>query len=555
MPSRFFSPSRLSIIFYSLWFAVTLLQACFTELWHDEALYWMYSERLDWGFFYQPPMSALWIAIGDFFFDGELAVRLVPVVAGVLGIWFIEQIVRPKNQKLFYAIIASLGVFHVAGILAVPDAPLFFFATTFIFLLKKYLEKDSWLLGLLIGVNVALLLYSKYHGVLIVGFALLANLSLFKRGSLYLALITFVACFAPHALWQVDNGYPSIIYHLFDRSNAAWSIGLTFNYLGSQLILPGPLLGFVLIPAALIYKPGNQFERTLKVCMIGIWFFFFILSLRGRVEANWTMTAFIPLLALAYQFLEQRAQWRRWVWRLLPYSLVIAVFARIYCCVDFLPEGWIKTPEWHKTDEWTGAMAKFAGDKPLVFLDSYQKTAKYIYYTGKPAYNVTTPKGARGDWYQWELEDQLRGKDVIMLFGVGHSNDAQLKTTQGNYLALPLKDFHSYSRYRVKSNIQEVEVQPSSTLSFELELTSPEAFLESKYQAPPMVGYLWLDRGVPVLEGFTNIVVEDAVNQGVKAVNIPAPSTSGDYELFFGVKVGNQIPMFNNARPIKVGVR
>lgn len=555
MPFQSTSSSRLSILFYSLWFAAALIQACYSELWHDEALYWMYSERLDWGFFYQPPMSALWIAIGGVFFDGELGVRLMSVVCGVLAIWFIERMLRPKNQKLFYAMVASVGVFHMVGILAVPDAPLFFFATTFVFFIKKYLEKDSLFLGLMIGINVALLFYSKYHGVLIVGFALLANLSLFKRGSLYLAIIACVSCFLPHIFWQVDHGYPSIIYHLFDRSNAAWNIGLTFNYLGGQLILPGPLIGFILIPAALFYRPQTQFERTLKVCLIGIWSFFFILSLRGRVEANWTMTAFIPLLYLSYRFLEQKPLWNRWVWRLLPFSILIGVVARVYSCVDFLPENWVKTPEWHESQEWADQLSSIAGDRPLVFIDTYQKTSKYIFYSGNEAYNLTSPRGARGDWDMWEIEDEIQGRDVLMLVGAPDSAAIEISTEHGNYNSIPLRDFHSYSRYRIESGFSELVVDGGESVMVDLQVTSPVAFAESKHQATPMIGYLWLDHGKPVIEGFTNLTVRGVVNGGVYQPDIPSPTVPGIYELFFGVKVGNQIPMFNNARPIQVEVR
>ncbi|MBQ8423556.1 MAG: hypothetical protein IJY36_04795 [Coprobacter sp.] len=52
---------------YSLlvWWVLNLLQAAFTELAHDEAYYFIYAEKLDWGYFDHPPMTALLIALGN----------------------------------------------------------------------------------------------------------------------------------------------------------------------------------------------------------------------------------------------------------------------------------------------------------------------------------------------------------------------------------------------------------------------------------------------------------------------------------------------------------
>ena len=44
-------PKNLSLLFYSLWILITIIQAKFTGLWNDEAYYWEYSRDLAWGYF------------------------------------------------------------------------------------------------------------------------------------------------------------------------------------------------------------------------------------------------------------------------------------------------------------------------------------------------------------------------------------------------------------------------------------------------------------------------------------------------------------------------
>ena len=65
---------------YAFWLViltiVNLLQACYTELLDDEAYYWMYSRHLAWGYFDHPPMIAVMIKTGYFFFRNELGVSI-----------------------------------------------------------------------------------------------------------------------------------------------------------------------------------------------------------------------------------------------------------------------------------------------------------------------------------------------------------------------------------------------------------------------------------------------------------------------------------------------
>ena len=65
-PARLFaiqswSDKKLTAFFYATWTIITLIQAWGTELFDDEAYYWVYSKFLDWGYFDHPPMVALLI--------------------------------------------------------------------------------------------------------------------------------------------------------------------------------------------------------------------------------------------------------------------------------------------------------------------------------------------------------------------------------------------------------------------------------------------------------------------------------------------------------------
>ena len=69
---------------------VSLVQAAGTELFDDEAYYWVYSRFLDWGYFDHPPMIAVLIKLGTSILPGELGLRFFIVLMGTATIALIE---------------------------------------------------------------------------------------------------------------------------------------------------------------------------------------------------------------------------------------------------------------------------------------------------------------------------------------------------------------------------------------------------------------------------------------------------------------------------------
>ena len=68
-------PDTLVMLWLGIWWCANLLEAGFTELANDEAYYHLFAERLAWGYFDHPPMTALLVWLGEHLFGGELGVR------------------------------------------------------------------------------------------------------------------------------------------------------------------------------------------------------------------------------------------------------------------------------------------------------------------------------------------------------------------------------------------------------------------------------------------------------------------------------------------------
>jgi len=411
---KIFFQKHHRLIFYGTWIILGLIQSAFTELQDDEAYYWVYSKFFDWGYVDHPPMTGLLIKMGYAIFPNELGVRLFPFLLNVLSLVIIEKLTVNKKPFLFYGIALSIAVLQISGFVAVPDIPLIFFTALFFLLYKKFIGNYSLANTFLLAVCIALLLYSKYHAVLIVFFTLLSNIKLFTRYQTWLAGFIALLLFAPHLWWQYEHNWVSFRYHLFESNVNPYKISHTTDFILGQLLLPGPIAGFILLPAAFLYKTKNETEKALRFTLIGIYAFFLLSSFRGKVEGNWTSPAMVPLMVLAHQFLVEKTRWQKILYRLLPITLVLVLFARVVMIADILPVNFVRD-RYHAWEGWPREMRKRTHGLPVVFSNSYQRASKYWFYSGQTTFSQNWYVNGRNNYNFWPIEDSMLGKPYYFL--------------------------------------------------------------------------------------------------------------------------------------------
>jgi hypothetical protein len=440
------------LLFYGAWFLLYVLQAAATGLLHDETYYWVYSRFLNWGYFDHPPMVALLIKAGHAISPSGFGLRLPFAILSTASLWMIEKLLPQKDDLLFYTIALSLGLLQIGGIIAIPDTPLLFFTVLFFLVYKKILERPTVSISILLGLTMALLLYSKYHGVLIIFFTLLSNPKLFLRSHIYIAGITGLLLFGPHLYWQYMNGFPSIQFHLLERNAPEYKLNFTTDYVLGQLLLAGPIVGIPLLWWAFAKKPASRYERGLKFNLAGIYLFFLLSTLKGRVEANWTVPAFVPLIVLSHQYILNKENHRRWLARLAVLTIAVMVFVRMHLIVDLFPSKF-KKEEYQFNKEWAQAVDARANGLPVFFTDSYQRASKYWFYTGKPSFSLNTVDYRRNNFNFWPMEEKFFGQKVYAVYQ-GRKQDYyhdSISTPKGIYLGRVIENYFSFSRIRIKT--------------------------------------------------------------------------------------------------------
>ena len=543
-----FFKNNSRLIFYLAWIILGLIQSRFTELLDDEAYYWVYSKYPDWGYFDHPPLTAILIKAGYAIFPNELGVRIFPFLLHILTLVILEQLANKKNPFLFQVMALSVAMLQLTGFNAVPDTLLIFCTALFFLCYKNLLADFSLRNAVLLGFSVALLLYSKYHGVLIVFFTVLSNLNLLKKYHLYLAGLVATLCFLPHLWWQYQHAWVSFRYHLFESNVNVYKFEYTLNYIAGQLLLPGPVAGFMLLPAAFLYKSRDLFQKALKFTMAGIYIFFLLSSFRGKVELNWTAPVVIPLFLLAFYWIDDHPKWQNTLSRLLPITIILVLFARVVMIVDVLPIREVKA-RFHSWKKWPVELKKTVNQVPLAFSNSYQRASKLWFYTGNMSYSQNLYKEHRNNYNFWPIEDSLVGRPVYYL----DIYDLQrfpktINTPMGPVGLLFDSSFASFAKVRIEPFETFYKINEGESLFIRCNTFVPDHYRQFISTHTSLNAELILavfnKRGW-VKDLDSNIKLEQLLNDELQ-VNILTSLPPGQYKLMFAIRSGHYYPTHNS---------
>lgn len=419
-PNTVISHFKNHLFYFSLflagWFAINLLQSIYTQIANDEAYYWMFSNQLDWGYFDHPPLIAMFIKLGGLLLDGETGVRIISMLTQIISLFIIWRIIDEKEITLrklfiFFVVAASIPLFHVYGFIATPDSPFLLFTTLFLFAYQRFLKADSIFNVIYLAITMAGLMYSKYHGGLVIIITIMSNLKLLLNVRFWMAGITALTLFLPHIMWQYENGFPTFQYQMIGRVKS-FGASNSLEYFLTQLIVFNPVILVLLIAA--FRQPGkiSIFGQTLKFLIAGFFIFFMVSSFFARVEPHWTAAASIPAIILIYKYFSVNLnKWAR-AFSLLSVTLGILLFVRLGLIFDLLPFH----IEFIGQKEWAENIEEKTGSLPVAFVNSYQKASVYSFYSGKTGFSLNNIYYRKNQFDLWDYEEKYQGQVVAVFF-------------------------------------------------------------------------------------------------------------------------------------------
>lgn len=539
-------------LWMSVWWLCNLLQAGFTELAHDEAYYRLYAEYLAWGYFDHPPMTALLVWLGEFFAGGELGVRLFFTLLQPLYLYLFWRLIRPadatrRDAELYAMLAAATLMLQLYGFLAVPDGPLMLTAALFLWSLKAFAEQRTWS-WLWMGVAMAAMAYSKYHGALVVVFALAANWRLLMRPGLYLSGAVAALLLVPHLLWQYNHDWASFAYHLSGRNDAfRWSY-LT-EYALNLLVVFNPLFVPLYIKAWRAARPSDAFTRTLKLLPVAFILFFLASTFRGRIQPQWLIVAAFGLIYVLFDYARHHSRTRRYLMRAGAITLVLIGLVRLE--MIFNPIG-LRFEIFDNRVAFS-ELAELADGRPVVFSGRYATAAEYRFYTGGAAY---CQPNIYYRTHQWQLRDDdtcFAGREVLVECPPPDAADTterirSIELANGyrfNYFVD--SDFRPVRRVNITLGELPRQVTPGDTLRFALRLENPYSYPIDVGEWNPSLMMLWRC-GRQVMEFDTELRLSlppHGAEQMSFVFVVPTTLPCGDAEVGFALRKWGYSYWFN----------
>lgn len=399
------------------WLLINLLQAAFTGLHSDESYYWMYSRNLDWGYFDHPPMAAFIIHAGYWLMQGELGVRLLFILLSTATLAFVLNELNEQHDFKFLSLFVlsfPLVHTHIAGFMAIPDIPLLFFTMVFLLLYKRFLAKPGPAVAVLMAAVLAAMIYSKYHAFIIIGFTVLSNLKLLRNKYFWLTCICTLLFLAPHIWWQFSNDFPTFRYHLVERAKPLRLKHIT-DYLLNQLIMAGPITGFLVLWKLSKVRLKGDFNRALIFNVVGFYSFLFLLSFKNRIEAHWTAAIIPMLMILTYPLLKHDERVKRWFIQIAFPVVVLMFLFRIYLAIDAIPNVGHTKITFYQRKASAMEIKNMANGMKVGFFNNYAATSNYIFYTGDSAVHLSTPGYRYCQYDLWNEEQFAAGEPVFAI--------------------------------------------------------------------------------------------------------------------------------------------
>ncbi|MDO6818408.1 glycosyltransferase family 39 protein [Zobellia sp. 1_MG-2023] len=438
---------RIFLILLGIGFLLNLLQSYFTPLIFDEAYYWHFAQNMAWGYFDHPSMVAVLIKISSFFFNGELGVRFMSCILSSATLFILWSIVdHPKKKDYvvhFFVLVYSMTLLNAYGFLTLPDTPLLFFTALLLYVYKRFIEKPDLFWGIVMGITMAGLMYSKYHAALVIIFILLSNLKLVLNKYAWLSVIVALLCYVPHFIWLYENEFVTINYHLFDRPNDPYNFNkYTLGYFVNLVAIFGftfPWIYWGLFKA----KASDKFTRALLFLIFGVLIFFFISSFNRRIQTQWIIVISIPLIIVVFRFMMENEIAKKWIYRMGLLNIVIILFLRAGLIYEPMSPIYYET---HGNIELIKDVTDKVGNTPLVFENSYRNAPMFAFYSGNDTYSLNNESYRLNQYSIDDSESKVQHKKILYLSK--RSSDAELTFTKSDSTKMYGKYIDNFETFR-----------------------------------------------------------------------------------------------------------
>ena len=314
------------------------------ELSEDEAYQWLWSKHPALSYFSKPPLIAYTQWLGrSLWGDTAFGVRFFsPVIAAGLSLLMFRFMAREVSARAgvwLLVIIASTPLMMVGAVLMTIDSVSVLFWTAAMVSGWQSVRSDSMKSWCWTGLWVGMAFLAKYmlpfHLLSwVVFFALWKPARpLLRRPGPYVASFIAMVCTIPVLVWNQQHDWITLT-HLKDRGglDEVWVFTCRFlaEFTLAEIGLLNPVFFLGMLLAAVAAWKQRRDGLSVFCFSMGVpmFLFYWIYTLRARVQPNWIEPTLLPLACVMVIHWENRLKegwngWRRWLTSGLAFGLLV----------------------------------------------------------------------------------------------------------------------------------------------------------------------------------------------------------------------------------------
>jgi 4-amino-4-deoxy-L-arabinose transferase-like glycosyltransferase len=307
--------------------AVTLLRWLLlafdhTDLYVDEAQYWLWGQEFAFGYYSKPPLiawligvvttlagsdSTFWVRMPGAALHGATALILAALTARIYG---------NRHAVLVAATYVSLPMAALGSLLISTDTVMAPFFAAALYFRHRLIETRSPRFAALAGAAIGVAFMAKYAAVyFLIGVALAAVLRRDQRisaANTAWMLLAFAAVISPNVGWNLQHQFTTLS-HTVDNVGwvrqtnplAALDLLSLAEFFFSQFAVAGPMI----FAALLITLRQPRQAPALAAFVLPPLIVVCLQSLLGTAQANWAVAAYFAGTVLAISVLANHPRW------------------------------------------------------------------------------------------------------------------------------------------------------------------------------------------------------------------------------------------------------
>lgn len=405
-----------------------LTSAAGFELHYDEALYWEWSQQLDWSYYSKGPLIAWLIALAEHLFGhGEWQVRLFAWLCHGIFLAMIFAVTRllwKSRAAAWWAIIITLTtpLYFTLGMVMTTDVFMFTLWTWGLWAAQRAIYQDqthAWYeLGAAVGIGA---LTKLSIGLLpaIIGLLLLI-IPQWRRhltkphvwGGLALMLV----CMSPLLIWNYHNDWVMLRHEHGHVRYDYWSFTRMFEYLLGQWFVLSPIIVIVAI-TVLVRFPQVIRHRLFWLISLVCAVFFLFKAGSAKVQLNWPAPAYIGFITLFAGAIPDFTTLKR---RLVVLGMVMSV---TFMAVSYFPyffglpakfDPFKVVKSWRQPVTTISAMVT---KSDFILTDKYETAGELAFYWPHriPVYITGSTTRRFNQHDLWPAIDREAGRDALYI--------------------------------------------------------------------------------------------------------------------------------------------